>query len=946
MQITHLRVLGLSGVLVACSVANQDAGRAPVKASGLITEGLPVIGGGVLAPQTGVLAIGGQTLPSGVVWVPPNVATGTPGTWFGGTTGAPVLPGPATPGSVCRLNATVGGPYTAAPCQLLAASPGQMVVAPVPGGGGNMYLFVTDQTTLTTSPATGNQVVRYTLTPTGPVGGWAFVTNAAGVAGNPVIVPNTTSTNKVGGATTAGRPDAIALATNGTDLYVGFSKSPDIVRVVGAFAAPALVPPATVPGTVTTLIARSNDARGILSFAMLGNDLYMSEGSGLTRVLDPAGNTAGTPGGHVACPVPPPGVATTCKGAPTNIESSPGGLASDGSFIYYGHAPVNRAAGTVSAWNPAALTVTNVNPFLLSTAVPTYFETAAGGGNPTLSHNTYVGPVGIGVSGAGALATMMIGDDPYYGFVGATPPALQGHYWLLPPTPIPPTVTSLAPASGPSAGGTAVVVTGTGFDVTPGGTFAVSFGATPAAVVVAPVCGGVPISCTATVTSPPALGGPVDVRVSSFGLTSPISPANDTFTYTAGVGPVVTAVNNVTNAGATIPGPATGVATGGTLIRISGANLVVGGALPTITIGGVISPTVACVGPASCTAVVPPSPVPVPPGAGTTVEVQINVGGAVSALTGVTAPPTGDNFTYVTPTGNLFAWGITAPKGGMIFLPQIPAGGLTPPGAFSNTGSWWSSDHGAGFCRLDPAPQAVTAATPIAAPGNTINAIDFNNCDQDDVGSPGQAVFDGSALANTNARGFASIHPTELASIGGSLADTFGYVYVPDNAVRSTTVWRLTYDATLQRLLPTAAEEMATLVDPAIIKTLKPNGMALGPDGNLYISDLTEPYIRQLTGPAGDVRLQSIGIVAITGDGRGANGTMSFIGNQLYVSENRAAAWFNITTCPAGPPAPPLGAFVPCATTPINLPAGVFIAGVATDGVRYVYAAHSPGVSA
>ena len=56
----------------------------------------------------------------------------------------------------------------------------------------------------------------------------------------------------------------------------------------------------------------------------------------------------------------------------------------------------------------------------------------------------------------------------------------------------------------------------------------------------------------------------------------------------------------------------------------------------------------------------------------------------------------------------------------------------------------------------------------------------------------------------------------------------------------------------------------------------------------------------------------------------------------LVISENRAAAWFDITACPT--------ALGPCATTPLPLPAGVFVAGVAADPAHhFVYAADSPG---
>jgi hypothetical protein len=110
-----------------------------------------------------------------------------------------------------------------------------------------------------------------------------------------------------------------------------------------------------------------------------------------------------------------------------------------------------------------------------------------------------------------------------------------------------------------------------------------------------------------------------------------------------------------------------------------------------------------------------------------------------------------------------------------------------------------------------------------------------------------------------------------------------------------------------------------------------------GLDKSLYVTDLTEANIRQITNPNGDPRTQTVGIVAVTGDGRGANGTIGFIGNNLYISENRAASFINITACP--PNAAP-----PSTTTPLPMPSGVFIAGVATDPVNgFVYAADSPG---
>jgi hypothetical protein len=274
----------------------------------------------------------------------------------------------------------------------------------------------------------------------------------------------------------------------------------------------------------------------------------------------------------------------------------------------------------------------------------------------------------------------------------------------------------------------------------------------------------------------------------------------------------------------------------------------------------------------------------------------------VSNANGTSLPVASDQFTYISAGATVFAWGITAPKGGMLWVP----GG--------QGGHWWSSDHASGFCRQD------------AVPGSTLHAINFSICDNGSIGSPGQAVYD----PFVNPAGIVN------ATTGAVVNVPTHYIYVPDNAVKSTAIWRLTFDPASETLIG-APEAMIPLAD---VRTLKPNGMVLcAADGNLYVSDLTEPNIRKVTGPHGDPRLQTVSIVAVTGDGRGANGTMGVIGTKIYVSENRAATWFDVTSpCALGLTG------IPCTTTPIPLTPGVFIAGVAADSVNnFVYAADSPG---
>lgn len=446
-----------------------------------------------------------------------------------------------------------------------------------------------------------------------------------------------------------------------------------------------------------------------------------------------------------------------------------------------------------------------------------------------------------------------------------------------------PVVSSIDVVSGPSAGGTAVTVTGVGFS---GG--AVTFGGVVAAG--AP-CG--PATCSVTT---PAGAGTVDVAV-TVGTQTGVLPA--AFAYVAApVGPQIVSLD-ITS----------GSTAGGTVVTVSGTKLAApGGASPsTFTVGASAASFVACSSATTCTFDTPATAT-----AGPVSVVATDVNGLVSNPA---------QFTYVAAQASLYAWGITAPKGGATWL----------QGALG--GHWWSSDHAQGFCRQDPV-------------GGGRFALNYSVCGDDLVGSAGQGVYDPRPIpGNPNLR----------------------YVYVPDNAVKSTAVWRLTFNTTTETMVadPLDGTTMATAMIPlADVRTLKPNGMALGPRDaagvvcgapgsnctaaqtaavGLYVTDLTDPYVRVVINPEGDPRTQTVGVVAATGDGRGANGTAGFIGNNLYVSGNRATQFFDVTLCPSrGAAVPP--AVAVCGMASVPSPAGVFVAGTATDPVRkLVYQSNSPG---
>ncbi|MNS21488.1 IPT/TIG domain protein [compost metagenome] len=121
-----------------------------------------------------------------------------------------------------------------------------------------------------------------------------------------------------------------------------------------------------------------------------------------------------------------------------------------------------------------------------------------------------------------------------------------------------PTVTSISPNSGPSAGGTSVTIGGTNFS----GATKVTFGGAAAASFTFD-------STTQIRATPPAGTGTVDVRVTTVGGTSAVSAAGQ-FTYEPA--PTVTAVS-----------PGSGPTSGGTTVTISGTNLA---GATTVTFGG------------------------------------------------------------------------------------------------------------------------------------------------------------------------------------------------------------------------------------------------------------------------------------------------------------------------------------------------------------------------
>ena len=773
----------------------------------------------------------------------------------------------------------------------------------LPGGGGHFWvsdgalglcetLPATATTTKCNGTAKGGQVVYDSAkslvyqadgsTKTNQVLRFTYSAAADGLSGATALqVPNLTS---VGGGSGGGRAQGIALGTgpDGSErLFVGYLKSGDIMQVLNPSGKDRNG--ATVTPTVTKIGATS-DGRGVnaLSFfsatdanGVAHHDLYVGEsgGAGMSVIKDVDGT-----GGRPACGASLCSATTVANASGGAIFSFPGGIANDGKVLYVGDAPRNIAS-QVLTYNP----LTGAKDVLSTDISPAYTSSFDG-----VRRTQYQNITGVAVDPA--TLDVYVGDDP--SFPLATPVNAQGHAWKIAGAASQPVITAVSPNSGDVAGGQSVTITGRNLvnsvagSADPGafGT-TVKFGTLPASAV---TCLSDGTSCTST--APASSGaGVVDVRVTNAEAQTSAKVGADQFTYTtpapAPGGPAVTSIS-----------PTNGLALGGTTVTIKGSALANPDGTAAVSFGASPATNVSCLTDGSqCTAVSPSGT------NGSIVDVQVTTG------VGTSSAVAADKFTYVAPLGTLYSSGITAPKGGVTWIPDT----ATPA-----AGHYWVSDHGNGLCRLDPVPGTTVSAPNVAAcdPGFTL-------------GSPGQAIYD--PRANT---------------------DGTHWVYVPDNAVRSPGVWRLTFHP------GTATIDSPVGMAPGLMDNLKTNSLALDQAHDaLYVGDLVDGNIRRINGIQGDPRSQTVDVVATTqaqsvggaAVGRGINGTMALLGNRIFLPENNAATYFDITAACANPTVTPNPA--PCQTTTVNFlptPAPVFVAGVGADAKHnVVYISQSPGAA-
>ena len=318
-----------------------------------------------------------------------------------------------------------------------------------------------------------------------------------------------------------------------------------------------------------------------------------------------------------------------------------------------------------------------------------------------------------------------------------------------------PSVTSIAPTSGPTTGGTTVAITGNNF--TNGAT--VRFGATAATNVL------VANSSTITANTPAGSAGAVTVTVTNPG--GQFAQLINGFTYssTTGVPPTLTAVS-----------PTTGPTTGGTTITLSGSNFVSGA---TVRVGGALCTNITFVSTSTITA-----KTPVGTAGAQSVQIQNPDGRNFtlpSAFTYTSATSPAPTLTSVTPN--------SGPKGGGTFITLI--GTNFQPGATvmvgiapATTVSYLGSTTLTAFTPSGSVGAAtVTVSNPDARTGQLASGFTYTNSTLNITNvSPGTGPMAGGTQLTLTGTAFSA---STSISIAGRVAS--GVTYVNSTTMKATT---------------------------------------------------------------------------------------------------------------------------------------------------------------
>jgi hypothetical protein len=437
-------------------------------------------------------------------------------------------------------------------------------------GGSNaantLFTYVAPPTVSSVSPSSGPTVGGTSVTITGTnLSGATGVTIGGAAATGFVVVSNTTITamTPAGAAGTASVVVTTSGGSNAANTLFTYVAPPTVSGV-----SPSSGP--TVGGTSVTITgANFTGATGVTIGGAAATGVVVVSNTSITAVT-PAG-TAGT--------------------ASVVVTTSGGSNAASTLFTYV-------APPTVSGVSPSS------GPMV-------------GGTSVTITGANFTGATGVTIGGAAATNVVVVSNTT---ITAVTPAGAAGTASVVVTTQggsnaastlftyvAPPTVSSVSPSSGPTAGGTSVTITGTNLT----GATGVTIGGAAATGVV------VVSNTTITAVTPAGAAGTASVVVTTLGGSN---AANTLFTYVAP--PAVSSVS-----------PSSGPTAGGTSVTITGTNFtgataVKFGAVPATGFTVASSTTITATSPAGTGAV----------------DLTVTTTGGTSAIS------TADLFTYLFPT--------------------------------------------------------------------------------------------------------------------------------------------------------------------------------------------------------------------------------------------------------------------------------------------------------
>ncbi len=454
---------------------------------------------------------------------------------------------------------------------------------------------------------------------------------------------------------------------------------------------------------------------------------------------------------------------------------TPAGAAGSATVVVTNPGPVSATAlnaFTYLSGPPPAPTITGLNPT---------FGPVAGGTLVTMTGTGFQtgATVSVGGSAATSVTVVTAGTLTFVTPAGASGPAsvtvtnpgpssatATNAYTYVSGAAPAPTISSISPASGPTAGGTTITITGTGFQVN---------GASQATVTIAGSAATSVQVLTATTivcVTPAGPAGAQNVVVTNPDTQS--ATATGGFTY-IGPSPTITSLN-----------PTSGTVLGGTTVTITGTNFATGatvlfgtnvGTVTSVTSMQilVISPAGSSIGPATVT-------VTNPGGGSGSLTNSYNYLGSPPTITGIN-PATGASTggTTVTITGTNFYPGATVTFGSVVATPSsitstqivvtTPSVSpvLGPTNVTVTNVDGQSTTTTGGFNFQGPTP-TFTSITPTTGPntgGTTVTIVGTNFF-------AGATVTIGGAAATVS-----TVSSTQIVATTGSVAPAVG----PSNVV-------------------------------------------------------------------------------------------------------------------------------------------------------------------